>query len=297
MNADEGYFPRGSSVLRRVQGERAVGLFYGQRALLIGALDARNYVGTARHSRYRDLPFKRLVVTAKMFETIFFGTRAEADRVLAVVEKMHGKVEGELADEAEPVYPSGTPYAAFDPELMLWTIAVAADSSVYFYEKLVREMGRSEKDAFWEDWTRFGELFGMPREVSPVGWDAFQDYFQTRLASPEMHLTDEARTTGLGVAFRIPFGPPGPLAKLPHDLIMLGSLPKRVREIYGLPWDPARAFAYESATFALRRGRPLSPKPLARGSCSARYDAIAKIEGRLVEQGRPPIRMDPLTPA
>ena len=52
-----GYFPRGESVLRRVQGERAVGLLYGQRALLIGALDPRNYIGTARHSRYREQPF------------------------------------------------------------------------------------------------------------------------------------------------------------------------------------------------------------------------------------------------
>ena len=81
--------PAGESILRRVQGERAVGLLYGQRALLIGALDARNYVGTAEHSRYRDHPVQAAVGDAKMFETIFFGTRAEADKVLAVVHRMH----------------------------------------------------------------------------------------------------------------------------------------------------------------------------------------------------------------
>jgi hypothetical protein len=33
---DEGYFPRGRSILRMVQEERLVGLHYGQRALAIG---------------------------------------------------------------------------------------------------------------------------------------------------------------------------------------------------------------------------------------------------------------------
>ena len=33
------YFPPGRSMARRVHGERSVGLLYGQRALLIGALE------------------------------------------------------------------------------------------------------------------------------------------------------------------------------------------------------------------------------------------------------------------
>jgi hypothetical protein len=47
---DEGYFPRGRSVLRQVHEEHLVGLFYGQRALCIGALAPLNYVGTSEHS-------------------------------------------------------------------------------------------------------------------------------------------------------------------------------------------------------------------------------------------------------
>src|SRR5699024_8870539 len=123
----------------------------------IGALDARNYVGTAEHSRYRDRPFKRLSATAKMFESIFFGTREEADKVLAVVRGLHGKVEGEMPEDGG-AFPAGTPYSAHDPQLMLWTIAVAAESSARFYELLVRPMGLGERDRFWSDWVRFGEL-------------------------------------------------------------------------------------------------------------------------------------------
>jgi uncharacterized protein (DUF2236 family) len=287
---EEGYFPRGRSVLRRVQGERAVGLMYGQRALLIGALDARNYIGTAEHSRYRDQPFRRLVATAKMFETIFFGSRAEADRVLAAVGRMHNRVHGELPQDGG-AFPAGTPYSAFDPELMLWTVAVAADSSARFYELLVRRMARDELDAYWADWVRFGELFGMPREVAPVGWASFREWFDRRLAGDEMGLTDDARRVGRGVAFRIPVPRvESPLMEV-HHLILLGSLPPRVRELYGLPWDVAREVVFRATTRALRAGRPLSPKRLARGRNAARYDRTARIEAERIEAGRPPIPM------
>jgi hypothetical protein len=40
------YFPPGESMARRVHGERSVGLLYGQRALLIGALEPLTYTGT-----------------------------------------------------------------------------------------------------------------------------------------------------------------------------------------------------------------------------------------------------------
>jgi uncharacterized protein (DUF2236 family) len=287
----EGYFPRGKSVLRRVQGERAVGLLYGQRALIIGALDARNYVGTAEHSRYRDLPFKRLAATGKMFESIFFGTKAEADKVLAVVERMHSKVEGELETDAGPRFPAGTSYRAFDPELMLWTIAVAADSGCYFYERLVRPLSTQEKNSYWADWVRFGELFGMQEGYAPVGWAAFRAYFDGRLRSDEMHLTEEARLTGFGVAFRIPFGARGFIAREPHNLIMLGSLPPEVREHYGLGWSRRQELAFQGACRALRASRPLSPRRIARGRNGVHFDNVARAEGKLTERGTPPIAL------
>ena len=91
----EGYFPHRRSVLRAVHSERAVGLNYGQRALMLGAAHPVNFVGTQANTRSGARPFMRLAHTAKAFETIFFGTRAEADRVLAFVEKLHRRVAGE----------------------------------------------------------------------------------------------------------------------------------------------------------------------------------------------------------
>jgi hypothetical protein len=83
----DGYFPQGKSMLRRVHEEKAVGLFYGQRALCVGAAKPLNYVGTSRHTRNKSMPFRRISHTGEMFEAVFFGTRAEADRVLEAVRR------------------------------------------------------------------------------------------------------------------------------------------------------------------------------------------------------------------
>ena len=83
--AEAHYFPPGRSVAHRVHGDRSVGLLYGQRALLIGALEPLTYTGTMLSTRSKDRPFKRLARTAKIQETIFLGTKAEADEELAKV--------------------------------------------------------------------------------------------------------------------------------------------------------------------------------------------------------------------
>src|SRR3954468_5728645 len=163
---EDHYFPPGRSIARMVHGERSVGLLYGQRALLIGALEPLTYTGTMLSTRAANKPFKRLARTAKIQETVFLGTRAEADEVRAGVHALHETIKGELP-EAAGVHPAGTPYSAFDPELMLWTLAVIADSAQFFYELFVRRLSDDERERLWQDYIRFGELFGMPRDGAP----------------------------------------------------------------------------------------------------------------------------------
>jgi uncharacterized protein (DUF2236 family) len=186
---NDGYFPRGTSTLRRVQEERLVGLMYGQRALCIGALKPLNYVGTSEHSHAKLTPFKRLVHTGNAFEKIYFGSRAEGDEVLAYVHKLHRRVHGVLGEDAG-VTPAGTPYSALDPALMLWTVAVIADSAQHFFELFVRRLSDAERDALWRDYLRFGSLFEMPLDDAPQTYGDFRSYWNAQLASEELFLTD-----------------------------------------------------------------------------------------------------------
>lgn len=273
-------------MLRHVHDEHLVGLFYGQRALCIGALAPLNYVGTSEHSYAKLTPFKRLVHTAKAFEKIFFGSREEADGVLSYVNQLHRSVQGALPQDAG-VYPAGTPYSALEPELMLWTVAVMADSAQCFYELLVRRLSDEQHEAFWQDYLRFGELFGMPRSECPATYDDFRAWYRDRLASDEMFLTDEARYIGHATAFEIPMPAIQQPGKRVHDLLMLGSLPRRVRELYGLDFTPRQRAAFTATARAVRSTRRVMPPQLARGWNTRSFEGVAKTERRRIEEGLP----------
>ncbi|HTB49997.1 MAG TPA: oxygenase MpaB family protein [Solirubrobacteraceae bacterium] len=284
---DDGYFPRGSSLLRMVHEEKAVGLMYGQRALCVGAVKPLNYVGTSEHTHNKRTPFRRITHTGGMFEAVFFGSREQADRALAVIDGMHRRVIGELPEDAGPHYPAGTPYSAFDPELMLWTVAVIADSAEWFYDRLVRPLTSGQREALWQDYLRFAELFQMPRESAPATHREFREWFEQQLAGPDLYLTEEARYMGYASAFEIPMPSNRLLAKRMHDLVMLGSLPPRVRELYGLRYTTTQARACEAVLAGGRFARMLAPRKLTHGSCIPEFEMVAATEQRRIERGQP----------
>jgi uncharacterized protein (DUF2236 family) len=277
--ADEYYFPPGRSLARRVHGERAVGLLYGQRALLIGALEPLTYTGTMLATRSADRPFERLARTAKVQETVFLGTKAEADEVLARVHRLHETIAGELPEAAGP-HPAGTPYSAFDPELMLWTLAVIADSGREMYETLVRPLDPDEREALWQDYVRFGELFGLPRGEVPASHAEFKAWFDGRLAAPDLTATAHGLEMAPLVAFRQPVPAParGNLAVQNH--IIKGTLPPRVREIFAIRWTRAHEAGFRALAAASRRTHDRFPYRMRRGRNDAFFDVVSEAERR-----------------
>jgi uncharacterized protein (DUF2236 family) len=277
MSDETHYFPPGSSIARRVHGERSVGLLYGQRALLIGALEPLTYTGTMLSSTSGDHPFTRLARTAKIQETVFLGTREEADKALGAVRRLHERIEGTLP-EAAGAHAAGTPYSAFDPELMLWTLAVIADSGRAMYETMARPLSAAELEALWQDYVRFGELFGLPRGEVPGSHREFRAWFDGRIASPDLHATAHALEMAPLVAFRqpVPAVARGNLAV--QNLIVKGTLPPRVREVFGIGWSRAQESAFRSVTAAHRRARHALPRNLRRGRNDVFFDAVTKGE-------------------
>jgi uncharacterized protein (DUF2236 family) len=290
-NAEEHYFPPGRSMARRVHGERSVGLLYGQRALLIGALEPLTYTGTILSTRSADRPFERLARTAKIQETIFLGSREEADEALAKVHRVHETIKGELPEAAGP-HPAGSAYSAFDPELMLWTLAVIADSGRAMYETLVRPLDPEERERLWQDYVRFGELFGLPRSEVPASHAEFKAWFDGRLAAPDLQATEHGLEMAPLVAFRQPVRAPlrGNLAVQNH--IIKGTLPARVREIFGIGWSGAHERSFRAIAAAHRRGRRAFPRPLRRGRNDFFFDLVAKAERRRGGTATPRFRGD-----
>jgi uncharacterized protein (DUF2236 family) len=264
---------------RRVHGERSVGLLYGQRALLIGALEPLTYTGTMLSTAAGDHPFTRLARTAKIQETVFLGTRDEADRALAAVHRLHERIKGELP-EAAGGHPAGSTYSAFDPELMLWTLAVIADSGRAMYETMVGALSEEEREALWQDYVRFGELFQLPRETVPPTHAEFQAWFDAKLAAPELHATPHALEMAPLVALRQPVPLPARLNLETQNLIVKGTLPPRVREIFGIRWSPAHEIAFQSITLAHRQARHAMPRALRRGRNDRFFAVVTEAEKR-----------------
>jgi uncharacterized protein (DUF2236 family) len=264
---------------RRIHGERSVGLLYGQRALLIGALEPLTYTATMLSTRSAERPFERLARTAKIQETVLLGTRAEADQALAAVAKLHQRISGTLP-EAAGSHPAGTPYSAFEPRLMLWTLAVIADSGQVMYETMVRALSEAEREDLWQDYLRLGELFGLPRSEAPASYREFRTWWKERLASPHLQATEHALASAPLFAFDQPVPAAARANLLAQNQIIKGTLPQRVREIFGIRWSAAHEAIYLSIASAHRRARHLLPRSARRGRNTIFFDAVSRSERR-----------------
>jgi len=247
-----------TSMLRRVHREFAVALS-GPRALLMQAAHPVAFEGFFAHSGALDEPYERLRRTAEVMNTIGFGSRADADRATRRVRSMHGKIRGELERPAGR-FPAGTPFAADDPELLLWVLATLVDSALVYYDKYVESMSEAERDAYWQDYRVVGRLFGLKDDEMPADIGEFDAYMHAMLHGSDLHVTPAARELALQIVMRPPVG----LRKRPVlevvNFITVGLLPPGLRREFGLSWDPLRALMLRGgAEYAKRVLVPLAP--------------------------------------
>jgi uncharacterized protein (DUF2236 family) len=256
----ESYFTD-ESMVRRVHREFVVGLA-GPRTLLLQASHPVAFAGFFAHTGALDEPYERLARTAQVMDAITFGPRAAADRLTRRVRAMHRRVRGELAESAGR-FPAGTPYAADDPELLLWILAAIVDSSLLVYGKYVRGLSRDERDAYWQGYRVIGRQFGLADDELPETIEDFDAYMRGMVESGDLHITPQARELAIEIVMR----PPVPLKVRPllelANQITIGLLPREIRRGYGLSWDPARAIAlHGGAEYVKRVVVPLLPEHL-----------------------------------
>jgi uncharacterized protein (DUF2236 family) len=265
--------------------ERVVNLLYGQRALMLGALQPVAFIGTTQRSTAHSRPWRRLVHTAEMFDAVFFGSTDEADKALHFTHRLHQRVRGTIGVQAGPFGPQ-TSYDALDPQLMLWVTAPVFDSALVLYEALVRPLSAAEREQLYRETVRWGGLFGMPAEAMPVSYAEFRSWWPALLSGPEAFLTDEARRVGLSIATHPPAPRPLRPAMRAAGLVILGSLPPVVRDAYGIAWRRRDDAAYRALAAAVRSGRPLVPASIRRGSSAELYHVLERTERARARRGR-----------
>ena len=120
-----------------------------------------------------------------------------------------------------------------------------ADSGPFFYELFVDRLDEDERERLWQEYVRFGELFGMPREVAPASHREFREWFEG----------------------------------------MLGSLPARVRELYGVDYSRRQQRAFRAVVRGLRGARPLTPRSIREGYNTGHFRMVARTERRRLRRG------------
>lgn len=248
-------------MIRVVHRERAVALG-GPRALLMMAAHPVAFEGFFMSTGDLDDPYARLRRTADVLDVISWGPKRQADLMCARVRAGHAQVRGTIPNDAGP-FPAGTPYAADDPELLLWVLACLADSSLLAFERYVRPLSDGERERYWTDYKVMGRLFGLADADLPATYIDFAAYMDRMLSSGDLVVTDTARELGK----RIVLHPPVPLAAKPVvellNQITIGRLPPDIRRQYKLRWDPLRALAVAGgAEYVKRVLVPLLPANL-----------------------------------
>lgn len=231
--ADSGLFGPGS-IVWRVHRDRSFPLA-GMRALMVQALHPLAMAGVAQHSDWRRDPFGRLAATSGYVLTVTYADRASALTAAARVRAVHRHVRG-----TDPE--TGLPYAAEDPDLLLWVHAGLVDSIVTIVQRYGRGLDAAEADRYVGEMVPFAEIAGVPVDMVPRSVSALKDY---------MRSVELVRITGAARdAMAVVLDPPGLDAgtrELWHELSQaaIGTLPDWARDAYGFAMPAPEALERE----------------------------------------------------
>jgi uncharacterized protein (DUF2236 family) len=291
MASRDGYFAP-ESVIRRVGDSPLVPLLGGGPATLLQVAHPLVAAGVAYHSDYRHDLWRRLVRTLRALYLIVYGSKQEAERAGAAVQAVHAHVRG-VTREALGPFPAGTPYAASDPDLMLWVHASLVETSLAIQRRFVGRLRPDEEETYYREMALVGRLFGLPASAMPPTLADFRARVHVQLAGPEICVTSPAREIA-AVVLDAPLPAPLRLLAPAHRLATAALIPARLREEYGLRWSRARAAALALAARSLRvlaaplfraavRVSPPEPGPSPRvPRCPVRTPAVT---ARLVRRG------------
>lgn len=142
-----------------------VSLFIGGvAAVLLELAEPAVRTGVWDHSNFKRDPGTRLRRTGFAAMMTVYGPRSEAEKVIARVVRMHGRVEGHT--------PDGLPYHANDPRLLDWVQATAAFGFTEAYHAYVQPLSAREKDAAFAEGEPAAGLYGATG--APRSWDEWE---------------------------------------------------------------------------------------------------------------------------
>ena len=250
MKGDPGYFGP-QSMMWKVNKEITV-LFGGARALLMHAAHPLIAAGARQTSFYQRDPWKRLIRTLSLQNSVTFGTKEEADESAQRINKLHEVIKGE--DEITGGY-----YDALDHEQLLWVHACLQISSIYFYEKTVKKLTKDQKNQYHEENSLAAEMVLVDRKIMPKTHEDLKNWVIEKSKEKDyLVLTDVAND----VAEIISGGPVPRHIKPIWPFIAFtafNTLPPEFKNIYGIKETKFKNALLNFNLYLLKYTRPFLP--------------------------------------
>ena len=250
MKSDPGYFGP-NSMMWTVNKEITV-LFGGARALLMHAAHPLIAAGARQTSFYQRDPWKRLIRTLSLQNSVTFGTIEEADDSATRINRLHEVIKGE--DSV-----TGNYYDALDHEQLLWVHACLQLSSIYFYEKTVRKLTTEEKDQYHLENSLSAKLVLIDTEKMPKTHQDLKIWVTDKSREKNYILmTDVARDVQDIIA-----GGPVPTHIKPIwpfiSFTAFNTLPEEFKKVYGIKKTKFKKIILNFNLLFLKFTRPLLP--------------------------------------
>ncbi|OZG70025.1 histidine kinase [Hahella sp. CCB-MM4] len=141
----------------------------GISALMLQMLHPLALSGVLGHSNFREDMIGRLRRTGQFIAGTTYGAEADARRLIERVRKIHDQVVG--------VAPDGRPYAANDPELLVWVHVAEVYSFLAGYLRYCNPaLSEAEQDRYYDEVARIAEALGA-KDV-PRSRKAVDEYLQ-----------------------------------------------------------------------------------------------------------------------
>ena len=250
MIGDPGYFGP-NSMMWKVNKEITV-LFGGARALLMHAAHPLIAAGARQTSFYQRDPWKRLIRTLSLQNSVTFGSKKEADESAHRINKLHEVIKGE--DEV-----TGDIYDALDHEQLLWVHACLQISSIYFYEKTVKKLSEDEKNQYHTENMVAADLVLVNVDEMPKTHEDLKNWvIEKSKIKNYLIYTDVAKDVQDIIA-----GGPVPKHIKPIwpfiAFTAFNTLPKEFKEIYGVKDTKIKSLILNFNLNFLKFTRPLLP--------------------------------------
>ena len=250
MSGDPGYFGP-NSIMWKVNKEITV-LFGGARALLMHAAHPLIAAGARQTSFYQRDPWKRLIRTLSLQNSVTFGTKEEADESADRINRLHEVIKGE--DKVTGGY-----YDALDHEQLLWVHACLQISSIYFYEKTVKKLSTEEKNQYHIENMVAAKLVLVNTSKMPKTHEDLKNWVIKKSSEKEyLVITDVAEDVR-----DIIKGGPVPVHIKPIwpfiAFTAFNTLPKEYKELYGINETQLKKILLNFNLLLLKTIRPFLP--------------------------------------